>query len=275
MAIKQLKFEMNRFFPGLLSSDVLMKEIGLMQGAKFLENTNLVKFLGFYIDEKTDILTGANESILYIIQELCDKNLQQHLMSKGGNISEEEAVHLGLQILQGLKELHEKGFNHRNLHLDNILFKGDVCKISDLVLGIDKEIHSTVIRRNDFCAPESLKNETASVAADIWTFGVIMHTAIFGEHPFSTRGLSEQQTVMSVALDPYLIPNRPVISPECRDMLMKCLEKDPALRIKAVELCQHEFFTGAKLPGVPPKVAEEMNPLNQDVKSQFEKLGKF
>ena len=46
-------------------------------------------------------------------------------------------------------------------------------------------------------------------------------------------------------MDPLKIPDQPKLSLEYKDLLIKCLEKDPAKRITVVELCNHPLFDGS------------------------------
>lgn len=48
---------------------------------------------------------------------------------------EEEALAIFAQILKGFKNIHEKGFIHRDLKERNILMKNNIAKISDFGLA--------------------------------------------------------------------------------------------------------------------------------------------
>jgi len=68
-----------------------------------------------------------------------------------------------------------------------------------------------------------------------------MHQMVFKEHPFENKGKAVE---LAIFLTPYTIPTNPNISPEYKDMLKKCLEKDPFKRITAEELSKHPCFRG-------------------------------
>lgn len=42
------------------------------------------------------------------------------------------------------------------------------------------------------------------------------------------------------------IPAKPQISPECKDFIIQCLNKDIKLRANVLDLCKHPFVTQYK-----------------------------
>ena len=145
-------------------------------------------------------------------------------------------------ILCGLKEIHQKQLVHRDFHTGNILVKSlNWTCISDM--GLCGEVGNTdetkIYGVMPYMAPEVLKGQPYTQAADIYSFGMIMYFAATGKLPFS-----------DCAHDKYLVLNicngiRPEINeseaPECYiDLMKKCWDSDPYNRPKATEL--HKLF---------------------------------
>jgi len=54
--------------------------------------------------------------------ELCNGgNLETLLEAKGGCLSEVDARHILIQIVKGIAVIHQRGFMHRDLKLDNVM----------------------------------------------------------------------------------------------------------------------------------------------------------
>ena len=51
-------------------------------------------------------------------------------------MSEEEALNIFIRILEGFKSIHEAGFIHRDMKLENVLLKDNIPKISDFGLAV-------------------------------------------------------------------------------------------------------------------------------------------
>jgi len=127
VAVKMVRLEMIKMFQGVFDQERLMKEIQLMQDLSKNPHENIVKFYD-YVEQ---------DRVVYMMMELCDTTLLNHLKEKK-KFTEEEALRYGAQILEGLHELHERSISHRDLKLDNILIKNGVCKITDFGMGADK-----------------------------------------------------------------------------------------------------------------------------------------
>jgi serine/threonine protein kinase len=81
--------------------NALFSEIQIMQ---LLKSENIVKIL--------DVMESSNN--YYIIQELCDSDLEKYMLKKG-KIKEEEAVSILKQICSGFLTLTKEGIVHRYL----------------------------------------------------------------------------------------------------------------------------------------------------------------
>ena len=56
------------------------------------------------------------------MMEFCNAgDLDKTLEARGGFLKEEDARHILIQIVKGVADMHEKGYMHRDLKLDNIM----------------------------------------------------------------------------------------------------------------------------------------------------------
>src|SRR4051812_16541910 len=96
------------------------------------------------------------------------------------------------QIAQGLKDIHSKNLVHRDFHSGNILkgIEKTSCLITDL--GLCKPANETNQEKKIFgvmpyVAPEVLRNQPYTQAADIYSFGIIAYEVLSGLPPYYNK----------------------------------------------------------------------------------------
>ncbi|RIA94423.1 kinase-like domain-containing protein, partial [Glomus cerebriforme] len=90
-------------------------------------------------------------------------------------------------IAGGLNEIHANGIIHRDLHISNILHRNvkyfDTC-ITDMGICKPADYIATENTKNStygvlpYIAPEILRGQNYTKAADIYSFGIIMYEVI-------------------------------------------------------------------------------------------------
>ena len=104
VAIKKI----NKSNEELLSPEIILDEIEIL---KSLSHPDIVKIIEFY----------ETKEAYYIVNELCSGG---ELFEKAlGNLSETQISVIFKQILSGLSYLHSKNIMHRDLKLENILYR--------------------------------------------------------------------------------------------------------------------------------------------------------
>ena len=86
-------------------------------------------------------------------------------------------------LLEAIKVCHNHSILHRDIKLDNIMFRNHTCKPEDLVLidfghsrFIDQEmVYSHTYGTVEFSSLELLDNHPYTFATDIWSLGVICY----------------------------------------------------------------------------------------------------
>ena len=112
-------------------------------------------------------------------------------IKKSEKISEKIARKIIMQVVQAMLYCHSRGVVHRDLKLENVLFKnedfeGDFnVKVVDFGIagmGGDKVDAGTL----SYMAPECLDKVAAatSPSIDVWAIGVMFYAMLFGELPF-------------------------------------------------------------------------------------------
>ncbi|CAB5367103.1 unnamed protein product [Rhizophagus irregularis] len=101
-----------------------------------------------------------------------------------------------LNIINGLKEIHQRNLVHRDFHTGNILLFFDFINnfsncvlISDMGLcgEVDNIDKTKIYGIMPYVAPEVLRGKPYTQAADIYSFGMIMYFVATGRQPFGNR----------------------------------------------------------------------------------------
>ena len=108
-------------------------------------------------------------------------------VQKKDKMDEKVARNILLQIVQAMLYCHSRGVVHRDLKLENVLFKNEnfeedfFVKVVDFGIagmGGDKVDAGTLL----YMAPEGLDRVAAetSPAIDVWAIGVMFYTMLYG-----------------------------------------------------------------------------------------------
>lgn len=112
---------------------------------------------------------------------------------------------------------HSRGVIHRDLKLENVLFKNS-SKDDFFVKVVDFGIAGVAQEKVDsgtlaYMSPECLdKVDTkTSAAIDVWAIGIMFYTMIYGELPF--YGSNERDLIKKIINEPVKFKNTYPISP--------------------------------------------------------------
>ncbi|CAK56648.1 unnamed protein product (macronuclear) [Paramecium tetraurelia] len=171
------------------------------------------------------------------VLEYCDgTDLNQHL-KKYKIIAEKEAK---LILRQVLAALHHMSCSltkiiHYDLKPQNILFHKGEVKLTDFglckVLDQDttrQELTSQGLGTYWYLPPECFMeqpNIQISTKVDVWSIGVILFEMVFGRKPFG-EGMSQERIAQErVILNSFQVkfPQKPNVSQDCKDFILKCL----------------------------------------------------
>ncbi len=147
-----------------------------------------------------------------------------------------DATHIFQQVATGLMYMHHQGFVHADMKPNNVIVTEDrTAKIIDLGqscrIGTVKErIQGTV----DYIAPEQVHRKSISPATDVYNLGATMYWCLVGRHiptamsDRSALGLPKDAHLLEKPVPP--IDLVPTIPPALSDLLLECVEVDPAKR---------------------------------------------
>ncbi|XP_025908494.1 serine/threonine-protein kinase ULK3 [Nothoprocta perdicaria] len=187
----------------------------------------------------------------------------------------EKVVRVFLQQLAcALKFLHDRNISHLDLKPQNILLSSlekPQLKLADFGFAqyMSPWDEQHVLRGSPlYMAPEMICCQQYDARADLWSLGVILYEALFGHPPFASRSFAElEEKIRSERV--IELPSRPRLSPECRDLLQRLLERDPLKRISFEDFFSHPFVDMEHMPG-PESLSKATNLVVEAVKKDQE-----
>ena len=202
-----------------------------------LNHPNIIGYKDAFYDEKSRTLNMIMEyaddgDISHKIQD----NLKRRLRFEESTIWE-----WIIQLLKGLKYLHDNKIMHRDLKCANIfLMKNGLLKIGDL--NVSKFAKSNMARTQTgtpfYLAPEIWKDLPYDYKCDIWSVGCIIYELCTSRPPF--RGTSLKELGRNV-LNGYYLPISG-FSNDIKDIVAKMLIVDPKRRASTDELLNSEII---------------------------------
>ncbi|KAK2969449.1 hypothetical protein RJ640_011346, partial [Escallonia rubra] len=239
LAVKQVSIAVNSASKEKTQAHIreLEEEVKLL---KNLWHPNIVRYLG----------TAREEESLNILLEFVPGGSISSLLGKFGSFPESVIRMYTKQLLLGLEYLHKNGIMHRDIKGANILVDNKGCiKLADF--GASKKVVELATMTGAksmkgtpyWMAPEVILQTGHSFSADIWSVGCTIIEMATGKPPWSQQ-YQEVAALFHIGTTKSHPPIPEHLSAEAKDFLLKCLQKEPHLRLSAPELLQHPFVTG-------------------------------
>jgi len=170
-----------------------------------------------------------------------------------GPIPLEEALPLAKQIAEALEYAHDRGIIHRDLKPANIKLTPD-GQVKVLDFGLAKALEGDVAEASisasptisaaatragmllgtaAYMSPEQAKGKPVDRRADIWAFGCVLFEMLAGKPAFDGETITD--TLAAVVRAEPEWPQLPDKIPgSIRELLHRCLMKDPKQRLQAI-----------------------------------------
>eukprot|EP00494_Astrolonche_serrata_P032637 UN32906 len=220
----------------------ISNEVTFLQRAK---HTNIVKFEEYLSTKRS----------LFIVMEYCEGgHLFDQIVAKK-KFSELEARKVLVQIIHGLKYMHDRKLVHRDIKPLNLMLMSkdwDDLRIKLIDFGFLGELKKnkdetlkTVMGSPNYLAPEIVQNKPYTEKVDIWALGVVMFQLLTGgEPPFISSKGSVKEVMKKIVNQKLEIPKhiKKDISEKAVDALNLLLQKDPAKRPSCDEVLKHIWF---------------------------------
>jgi Tol biopolymer transport system component len=187
-----------------------------------------------------------------LVMELVEGQTLADRIAKGP-IPIDEALPIAKQLSEALEYAHDHGVVHRDLKPANIKVTADgTVKVLDFglakalqdepiaadprdspTLSMAATMPGVILGTAAYMSPEQAKGKPVDRRADIWAFGCVLFEMLTGKPLYS--GDTAAETLASIIKEePPLdrLPSR--MPPTIRNLLRRCLEKDPRQRLRDI-----------------------------------------
>ena len=200
----------------------------------------------------------ATGGVRALVMELVEgEDLSQRIAR--GPVPMDEALPIARQIAEALEAAHEQGIVHRDLKPANIKLRADgIAKVLDFGLAKALEpgagsgdaapsnpensptitspamtMRGMILGTAAYMAPEQAKGKPVDKRADTWAFGCVLYEMLSGIRAFAGDDVST--TLAAVLLkDPEWQALPAATPPRLRELLSRCLRKDPKARLRDI-----------------------------------------
>ena len=199
----------------------------------------------------------------------------------GAGLPIDDALAIARQIADALEAAHEQGIVHRDLKPANIKVREDgTVKVLDFGLAKAMDttsasaakamnsptlsIHATqagvILGAAAYMSPEQARGRAVDRRADIWAFGVVLFEMLTGRRAFDGETITDIIAAV-VTREPDLGVLPPATPPRVRDLIARCLIKDPKQRLRDIgeariaidrAIANPESPTSNDEPGITP-----------------------
>ncbi|GCC37711.1 hypothetical protein chiPu_0016217 [Chiloscyllium punctatum] len=241
----------------------------------------LKKELPQYLPALQEIVVGSNMDKIYIVMNYVEHDLKSLMETMKQPFLPGEVKTLMIQLLKGVRHLHDNWILHRDLKTSNLLLShSGILKIGDFGLareyGSPLKPYTPVVVTLWYRTPELLLGaKEYSTAIDLWSVGCIFAEFLTQKPLFPGKseidqinkifkelgtpsekiwpGYNELPAVKKMTFTEYPFNNLrkrfgALLSDQGFDLMNKFLTYCPAKRITAEEALKHEYFRETPLP---------------------------
>ncbi|GAB6890506.1 serine/threonine protein kinase [Geobacillus stearothermophilus] len=197
-----------------------------IEALKKVDHPNVVKYIddGFHI--------RGFDKFRYLVMEYTEGEPLSNFIDRNKRLTIAQTQRIGLQILEGLKAIHDSGLFHRDLKPDNIFITrlGDV-RILDF--GLVKLLDASTLTATGvpmgtyaYMAPEQLlDSKNIDYRSDLYSFGAILFHMVTGRIPLEIHSLVEAPYKILNEVPPFASTLNPAVPNKLDNIIATLLEK--------------------------------------------------
>jgi eukaryotic-like serine/threonine-protein kinase len=196
--------------------------------------------------------SGESTAGLFIAMEWVEGHTFREIIGAGA-VETVHAIDWSGQAARALAAAHAAGILHRDIKPENIIVRNDgLLKMLDFGLarlagpmrlepdcaGASGTISGTLSGTLLYMSPEILRGENASSASDVFSLGTLLYEIWTGKHPFAGETPLDVYEAIECRLVEAPSALRDGIPEEIESLILRMLDRDPALRPSAIEACE-------------------------------------
>ena len=213
-----------------------LNEIRILASVK---DKNVISYKEAFFDEK--------DSSLGIVMEYADKGDLFQLITERKKtknyFTEQEVWKVFIQLLKGLKALHDFKILHRDIKSANVfLFQGGICKLGDLNVSkvARKSLAYTQTGTPYYASPEVWEEKAYDSKSDVWSLGCVIYEMITLRPPFQAKSMEELYKKVMRGIYPKISSK---FSEDLSDALKLMIQVEAGARPSCEELLKMPMIT--------------------------------
>jgi serine/threonine protein kinase len=176
----------------------------------------------------------------YIVMELVQGASLGKLLRREGRMPSKRAVHLMLDICNGVGVAHRQGLLHRDLKPDNVIVvppahegEEETAKVVDFGLAKVRDVAAsnsltktgTVLGTLYYMSPEQCNGEELDARADVYSLGAMLYEMLVGNPPFRANNMAGLISKHLHEMPPPF-PDFLQVPPAIQSVCLRALAKD-------------------------------------------------
>ena len=207
-----------------------------------LDHPNIVRVRGFF---------EANGTAYLVMDYYQGRSLAEYLEQQGGKLSEEQAVGVMMPILDGLRQVHNAGFLHRDIKPQNIYLRQGEAGVQPILLDFgaarvalgERSQSLSVVLTEGFAPFEQYdRRGEQGPWTDLYACAATLHHLVTGEVP--------PPSIERITQDDLAAPQG--VSPQFSQAVLAAAAVDATRRPQTVEAFQQMLLGEAVPPSPPP-----------------------
>lgn len=204
----------------------------------------------------------------YLVMEYVEGKTLRDRLDIGGPLPPDEVAALAVDLAEALHVVHEKGIVHRDIKPSNVLlwpsplpdreFRAKLTDFGIAYLLDATRVTSpgTVIGTAAYLAPEQVKGENPSPAADIYSLGLVLLESITGQRAFA-HSIGHEAIIARLTISPTIPESLPNT---WRALLIAMTASNPARRPTALQVALAATALREQHPSTGEVLAAFMDP---------------
>ena len=188
--------------------------------------------------------SGEAGGFLFYTMPFVDGESLRERIDREGPLPIHDAVRILREVADALTAAHAAGVLHRDIKPANVMLSGRHALVTDF--GVAKAVRDAggetlttvglAVGTPTYMSPEQATgSDTVDQRSDIYAMGILAYEMLTGEPPFKGKNASAMLSAQVLEKPAPLRDRREAVPAKLEELVMRCLEKDPADRWQTAE----------------------------------------
>lgn len=193
--------------------------------------------------------------LVMVMEYACGGEVLEYVTQKG-KLNEYVSRKIIMQVINALLYCHSRGIVHRDLKLENVLFRDKVDPDSEdgsdlfvkvIDFGIAGACTSTKGEKIDagsihYMPPECFEGVVveSTPSIDVWAIGLMFYSLLYGTLPFYAE--DEHELIKRIKTAKLKFEAKVPVTDEAKDIITRMLDRDPKTRLELTDFVEMEYY---------------------------------